>query len=166
MGQDGTRVRFPLSPEQLEEIYLPKIRGSELLRAHVEHYDRLVGGHPDRCYRFLSTMTDKTIRDTRQRLNQDALTHSVAGTKKAGAPATQGNPQQQQQAPGGTPQQHVGAPGTKGDSKGKKGKGKGCDTTDPQAGTAGTTPKGKGKGKDAGDATFEKSCLLFYFGKC
>ena len=150
-------LTFPLSEEQLEELYIPKIRGSELLRAHVEYYDRCVQGHPDRCYRFMSKMTDKVISDTRQRLNQESLARSIGGTKKAGAPAPQGQqPQQQQQQPGaGGQNPGKGAKGAKG-----KGKGKGADAD------GSTTPKGKGKGKDGSDTPPERICLLYYFGKC
>ena len=153
-------IRFPLAPEQLEEIYLPKLRGSDVLRAHIEYYDRLVDGHPDKPYQFLSSMTDNTINDRRQRFNQESLANSVAGTKKTGAPATQ-----EQQPPGGSAGGNGGAGGKggkDGKGKGKDGKGKGKGKHGDAGDTSGTDPKGKGKSGDAA----QKTCVYALFGKC
>ena len=55
--------RNPVTPGQAEEIFLKKIRGSELLKAFVDHYDRSVKGAPERSYQWLSSMVDKAIKE-------------------------------------------------------------------------------------------------------
>ena len=67
------RQANPVHDEQLEDMFLPKITGSEILRPHIEHYERCYDGHPDRSYKFLVDMAKKTVDDRRQTLNAEYL---------------------------------------------------------------------------------------------
>ena len=132
-------------------MFLRKIKDIDLLKAHVEHCERCTKGHADRCCRLLSGMTGKTIRDARQRRNQEALANSI------GAPATQEHQHSPQRQ--GTMPPAAGQKGNKGDGKnGDKGKGKG-------GGTAPLDSKGEGKGIADGDAAPERTCALYLLGK-
>ena len=154
-------MRFALTKEHLEEIYLPKIRQSDALKTMIEHYDRCDDGHADRCYDFLSAKTDKSVRETRQRKNQESLATGTPGNhKKPGAPAL---------ADGGD--QIPALAGPKGNPKGGgKGDPKGNPKGTPKGGGAATTPaegsdtKGKGKGK--GDQPYIRPGFFFMFGLC
>ena len=139
-------LRSPLSAEQLEEIYITKLRTSDALRAAVEHYDRLDDDHADRSYGFLSGITDKMIRDIRHRHNTDAL---VSGGK--------GNPVKKTAAPGTLP--HDGSAGQTPKGKGKDGKGKGKDGK-------GNGQDGKGEGKDSSGDKPKRPCFKHFFAAC
>jgi hypothetical protein len=106
-------------------------------------------------------MTDKTVRDQRQRRNQEALASGVPGTKKTGAPAphTDGGGQNLPAVPGpkGNPKGGKGGPPGKGTPKGGKGGG-----GQPQGG-------GSSKGDKAGngEATgYARPCGHHFFGVC
>ena len=136
-----------MTPEQLKDIYFLKVQGSEALKAYLDYYERIAEDHPDHTYQFLSDMTDKVIRERRQRLNTQALVAAAGGglTNKPAVPgldATDDSQKQTRQGRGGK-----GEP--KGGGKGEP-KGKG---------------KGKGKGKD-GEPPVNKGCPYHFFGAC
>ena len=144
-------------------MYLEQIRESDVLKPHVEHYDRLIEGDAQKTYQSLSDVTDKVNRERRQRQNK---TNAAAGSlfeakpKLKGAPGPVQDPQPQQQQPKGQP---------KGSDKGPKGKGKGeGKNKDPKGKGKGNDPKGKGKGDKhpsfAKDPT--RSCCHHFFGTC
>jgi len=108
----------PLDDDQLEDIYLSNIGKSEVLRPHVEHYDRCDDDRADHSFQFLGRITDKVIRNQRQRRNTEALVAAAGADtpRKHALPAT--TPDDGHIASGGD------AP-TGAKSKGKGGKGDG-----------------------------------------
>ena len=136
--------RSPLTEDQLKEIYLEKIRGSEDLRLYVEHYIRLPEDSPEKSYKYLSENTDKFIREKRQRQNLNSLSAGANGGKqKVATPGTVPPSNADNPTPGTNPPK----------GKGKEGKGDG--------------KGGKGKGKGKYDATgTPKVCMHHFFGVC
>ena len=66
-------LRSLIGAQDLEEILVSKVRASELLKPHLDYYDRLPMGHPDRCYAWVSQLIDTLVDKTRQRHNKESL---------------------------------------------------------------------------------------------
>ena len=99
-----------MSCKQLRKVYFQKVRGSEVLKAYLDHFDRLAEDDPDKTYKYLSNITDKVIRETRERLNRQALeSGTIFDTRKAMPGVT---PQHDDPKGTGKPRK------TKGDGKG------------------------------------------------
>ena len=63
----------------MEHVFGRLLKTSDVLRSHVQHYDRMHEDHADRSYRFLNDMVDKAINEERHRKNQEALIVSASG---------------------------------------------------------------------------------------
>ena len=59
--------------KQLRKLYYQKVRSSEVLKAYLDHWDRLAEDDPDKTYKYLSEMTCEVTRENRERLNRQAL---------------------------------------------------------------------------------------------
>ena len=139
----------PLGERDKLGILVAKLKGSERLKPHLEHLERLPQDHPDNSYVFVSNLIDKLIDDDRKKRNTESLVLDASGKeqkpkKQPGAPGRRKKGEDQ----GGDADDSTRSamPGVPSDSKGK-GKGKGKDG------------KGKGKGgKDGkGDAQQQAS---------
>ena len=54
-------LRSPISDRDLEELLVSKVRTSELLKVHLDYYDRLPRGHGDKCYAWVSQLIDTIV---------------------------------------------------------------------------------------------------------
>ena len=130
--------RTPLSEPQKEELFIENIAGSDALRSHVEYYNRLNEDHQDHSYQFLSQVTDKVIKDARQRQHIKPLSSGIHELPRPAMPGT--FPSTPENDPKGDEDP---------ESKGSKGKGK---------------SKGKEKGKPWDPS--KRTCIHHLFGKC
>jgi len=137
----------PSDSSELEHVFLNKIKLSDVLRSIVDRYELCDDDHPDHSYEFLDKLTDKRIRERRQRLNEESLTKpGGSSTPRRTAMPTQTTQDQ-------PPDSGDNVPAVKG-GKGKDGKGN-------------TDKEGKGNGiTKTSDAAKLKICPYHPLGKC
>ena len=160
-----------LTDKDKQGILVKKIRKSEKLRTHLDHYDRCPEDHPDHSYDWVSQLIDKLVSDDRKRRNNESLVLAASGKQ-------QPPPSKKPGAPGAT---RPGAPGTqdgkgKGKGKGKEDKGKKQSGSDSDAGSASGSESGTGpyaRSLDEFDGTLIKDvpqdqlcCLTNVWGLC
>ena len=75
-------LRTPLGDHDLEKILVEKVRPSELLRPHLEYYDRLPRRHKDKSYSWLSEMIDQLILNERHQRNTQSLVLDASGKEQ------------------------------------------------------------------------------------
>jgi hypothetical protein len=85
--------RHLISDNFLETTLVGLIRKSDRLRAHVEHWDRMITGHADRSYAWIHGMIGKVVVEERQRRNREAMLQEHAQSQKTtAAPAATSSP--------------------------------------------------------------------------
>ena len=173
-------LRSPLSKRDLEDILVPKLRGSELLKPHLDYYDRLPTTHPDRCYDWVSQLIDTLVSKEQQSKNKTSLVLDASGKEqlpqkpKAAMPVQQHGQGTQQggHAQGGTPA--AGIPATDAqDGKGGKGpggkrggrRGGGSPTNSDHGSQHGQKPPVSGK-TWAEIPTEQRCCIMHLWGRC
>ena len=165
-------LRTRLKEADLESILIKKLRGSELLRPHLEYYDRCPRGHEDRSYRWLCQLMDTMIVDQRDKRNTQSLILQASGKEqpppKASGKVAKGGPDGESKTPKG------GGKGKDGD-KGGKGGGKGKGADGKKKGDGKGSKKSTGSGSDSeksgGKATSEipkdhMCCVSHLWGRC
>ena len=85
-----------LSEKDKEGIFIAKFKDkSDIMKPHLEYYERLPQGHHDRCYQSMSDVMDRLVEDQRNRRNADSLVLDASGKEqkppKQVAPATGGS---------------------------------------------------------------------------
>ena len=158
-GKKFGHCKTKLGEKDKEGIFVAKFRDkSDIMKPHLEYYDRLQEGHDDRSYKFLSDVMDRLIEDQRKRRNTDSLVLDASGKE-------QKPPKQVTPATGsGGGGDGKGKGGKKGEKGGKKGGGRGSgkgpdgkkqDTppASPRSGSGSSSDSdgGKGKGKRTKD---------------
>ncbi len=76
-----------LNDKFLEDILSRILRNSDLMRTHIEYYDRQLQDHPDRCYTFLYGMLKKVSEEKQQRKNKEQWLADGSVGKKVRTPA-------------------------------------------------------------------------------
>ena len=71
-----------LSDRDKQGILVQKLRKSDLLKPHLEYYDRCPKDHPDNSYSWLFNMIDKIIDDDRMRRNNESLVLAASGKEQ------------------------------------------------------------------------------------
>ena len=167
-------LRSPISDEDLEEILVSKLRTSEILKPHLEYYDRLPENHKDKSYTWVSQLINTLVDKERQRLNKVSLVLEASGKEQTPQTRTKALPVQLNQEPGSGDDAGSGTPlATNDPRKRKNGKKQQAGEASQQAGGGGdgsthTTPRGTGTGgtrlKDLPDGS--KCCIQHLWGRC
>ena len=157
------RTRF--NEADLEGILVKKLRKSELLKTHLDHYDRCPRGHPDRSYRWLCRLIDTVIVDRRDKRNTQSLILQASGKDQAPAKAP-ANPAKDggKGDPKGDKKPGKGKGGGKGDGDAKKDKDKGKGKTDKSASSGSESER---DGKTTAQIPEDQMCCISHlWGKC
>ena len=75
-------LRSPIGKRDLEDILVSKLRGSDVLKPHLDYYDRLPTTHSDRCYDWVSQLIDTLVAKARQKRNTESLVLDASGREQ------------------------------------------------------------------------------------
>ena len=158
-------LRSPIGEQDLEEILVSKVRHSEILKPHLDYYDRLPSGHPDKTYFWVSQLIDTLVDKERQRHNKESLVLDASGKEQMPRQPRKALAAQrgQDQGPGSggesrDPGQGGGSPGQAG---GRRSKNQGAGTATPGGGS----PRAEGKTlKELPEGS--RCCIKHLWGRC
>ena len=144
-----------------------KVRASELLKPHLDYYDRLPASHVDKTYDWVSQLIDTLVSKERQRRNTQSLVLEASGKDQAPQPPKksalaashqQVNQETVAQDAGESPTQGGGQPARR---KGNKGGG----AQSAGGPTPGATPHGSPRGLK-GIPNDSRCCIKHLWSRC